>query len=250
MMLSRQMNWLKTGPAGTIGSRQREELEQMSRPKALLAWSSGKDSAWALEVLRDSGEVEVAGLLTTITGPFDRVSMHGVRSELLEAQAERLGLPLRRILIPHPCSNDAYETALRDVLLSAKSGGVSCVVHGDIFLGSVRAYREEKLASIGMSALFPLWGRDTGELAGEMIEGGLQAYVTCIDPRKVPRELAGRLFDKELLAALPEHVDPLGERGEFHTFAFDGPMFPAPIRVRPGQTVEREGFLFTDLVSS
>lgn len=220
----------------------------MDRPKALLAWSSGKDSAWALHVVRQTGEVEIAGLLTTITGPYNRVSMHGVRVELLEAQARSLGLPLQRILIPVPCPNEAYESAMRETLEAAKSGGVTCVVHGDINLVSVRKYREEKLAGVGMNALFPLWGCDTGELAREMIGAGLRACITCLDPRKVPREMAGREFDRELLAALPEHVDPLGENGEFHTFAFAGPMFTSPIAVQPGETVEREGFVFTDLV--
>lgn len=220
----------------------------MSRPKAWIAWSSGKDSAWALHLVWQAGEVEVAGLLTTITEPYSRVSMHGVRVELLEAQARSLGLPLHQIMIPDPCPNEVYESALRDMLENAKAGGVTCIVHGDINLVDVRKYREEKLAGIGMSALFPLWGCDTGELAREMIAAGLRAYITCLDARKVPRELAGREFDQELLAALPEHVDPLGESGEFHTFATEGPMFSRPIKVRVGETVEREGFVFTDLM--
>ena len=220
----------------------------MTKSKALLAWSSGKDSAWALHVVREAGEVEVTGLLTTITGPFGRISMHGVREELLEAQAASLNLPLHKITIPHPCSNEAYESALRGALEEAKEAGVTAVVHGDIFLQSVRDYREKRLAQIGMVALFPLWGRDTHELADEMVEGGLRACVTCLDPRHMPREFAGRVFDAGFLADLPERVDPLGERGEFHTFCFDGPVFSAPVRIIPGETVEREGFVFTDLL--
>jgi uncharacterized protein (TIGR00290 family) len=220
----------------------------MAKLKTLLAWSSGKDSAWSLHVLRQAGEVEVTGLLTTITGPFGRVSMHGVRAELLEAQAASAGLPLRKIVIPHPCSNEAYESALRCALEEAKGAGVTAVVHGDIFLQSVRDYREKRLGEIGMEALFPLWGRDTRELAGEMVEGGLRAYVTCLDPRHLPRGMAGRVFDAEFLADLPERVDPLGERGEFHTFCFDAPVFSSPIPVVPGETVERDGFVFTDVL--
>ncbi len=220
----------------------------MAKLKALLAWSSGKDSAWALHLLQQAGEVEVTGLLTTITGPFDRISMHGVRVELLEAQAASLGLPLHMIRIPHPCSNEAYEAALRSTLEEAQGAGVSAVAHGDIFLQSVRDYREKRLAEIGMEALFPLWGRETRELAGEMVRGGLMAYVTCLDPRHMPREFAGRVFDAEFLADLPQRVDPLGERGEFHTFCFDAPVFFSPIAVERGETVEREGFVFTDLL--
>jgi uncharacterized protein (TIGR00290 family) len=215
--------------------------------KALMAWSSGKDSAWALHLVREAGEVEVAGLLTTVTAPYERVSMHGVRTELLELQALRLALPLHKILIPAPCPNEAYESAMRAILEEAASGGVTAVIHGDIFLRSVRDYREKRLAEIGMKALFPLWGMDTARLAREMLEGGLEAYVTCLDPRKMPRELAGRRFDLEFLAALPERCDPLGERGEFHTFCSNAPGFLSPVPVITGETIEREGFLFTDL---
>jgi len=220
----------------------------MTKIKALLAWSSGKDAAWALHATRQSTEVEVIGLLTTITGPFKRISMHGVRTELLEAQALSTGLPLHKIIIPHPCPNEAYESALRETLEKARKEGVTHVIHGDIFLQSVRDYREKRLAETGMSALFPLWNKDTGKLADEMVNAGLKAYITCIDPRKVPREMAGRSFDSDFLSELPERVDPLGERGEFHTFCFDGPMLSSPIPVTPGETVEREGFLFTDLL--
>ncbi len=219
----------------------------MKKEKALLTWSTGKDCAWALHVLSQSREVEVVGLLTTITGPYERVSMHGVRTELLEAQARRLLLSLRKIIIPSPCSNEAYESAMGECLAAARDEGVRAVVHGDIFLESVRKYREEKLAQIGMKALFPLWGADTAQLAREMIAAGLKAYLTCLDPRHLPREFAGRLFDESFLADLPKTVDPLGEHGEFHTFCFDAPVFSSPIPVTPGQIVEREGFVFTDL---
>jgi len=220
----------------------------MAKPKVIIAWSSGKDSAWALHVIRQEGRFEVAGLLTTITEPYDRVSMHGVRTELLEAQARSLGLPLHKIMIPSPCSNDAYERAMGVTLSRLKVEGVNRVVHGDLFLQSVRDYREKKLSEVGMEALFPLWGRDTGELAREMIAGGLKARVSCLDPRKTPRALAGHLFDEEFLSKLPERTDPLGERGEFHTFCFGGPMFSEPIPISVGETVEREGFVFTDIV--
>jgi uncharacterized protein (TIGR00290 family) len=219
----------------------------MAKQKALLAWSSGKDSAWALHVLRQAGEVEVVGLLTTVTEAYDRVSMHGVRTGLLRAQAASLGLPLHKIMIPSPCSNEQYERAMGVTLSRLKVEGVRAVVHGDIFLESVRKYREEKLSGIGIEALFPLWSADTAQLAKEMVKGGLKAYVTCLDPRHLPREFAGRLFDGEFLSDLPERVDPLGERGEFHTFCFDAPVFSSPIPVTPGETVEREGFVFTDL---
>lgn len=220
----------------------------MKKVKALLAWSTGKDSAWARHVIRQKGEVKVTGLLTTVTGPYDRVSMHGVRTELLEAQAKRLNLPLHKIEIPSPCSNEAYESAMGVTLARLMGEGVRAVVHGDIFLESVRRYREEKLAQIGMNALFPLWGADTAKLAREMVGAGLRAYVTCLDPRHLPREFAGRVFDESFLADLPERVDPLGERGEFHTFCFDAPVFSSPIPVTPGETVKREGFVFTDLL--
>jgi len=201
-----------------------------------------------LHVLRQADEVEVVGLLTTVTEAYDRISMHGVRSELLEVQANRLGLPLHKIMIPSPCSNAHYEKAMGVTLSRLKVEGVRAVAHGDIFLESVRKYREEKLSEIGMKALFPLWGADTAKLAREMVESGLKAYVTCLDPRHLPREFAGRLFDGKFLSDLPERVDQLGERGEFHTFCFDAPVFSSPIPVTPGETIEREGFVFTDLV--
>jgi uncharacterized protein (TIGR00290 family) len=220
----------------------------MQRPKAWMAWSSGKDSAWALHVERTSRAVEIVGLLTTITEAFGRASMHGVRESLVEAQAGALGLPLHRVHIPSPCPNEVYDAAMRAALERAGAEGVTQVVFGDIALQDVRAYREERLREVGMEARFPLWMRETVSLAREMVGGGLRAYVTCIDPQKLPRETAGRAYDESLLASLPQGVDPCGENGEFHTFVWDGPMFAGPIDVRVGETVERDGFVFTDLL--
>lgn len=217
-------------------------------PRAWLAWSSGKDSLWALHLARESGEVAIVGLLATITDPYGRVSMHGVRESLVEAQAAALGLPLHLVRIPSPCSNEEYEERMARAMEEARRLGVTHVVFGDVRLADVRAYREERLGSVGMEAAFPLWGRDSRALAEEIIAGGVRAVVTCLDPRTTPRELAGREFDGELLRQLPDEVDPCGENGEFHTFAWDGPGFAVPIAVEVGETVERDGFVFTDVV--
>jgi uncharacterized protein (TIGR00290 family) len=216
--------------------------------KTLLAWSSGKDSAWALHALRQAGDVEVVGLLTTVNETHDRVAMHAVRRSLLEAQAEAAGLPLEVVPIPHPCPNEAYEAAMGKAMDGARRRGVQAVAFGDLFLEDIRRYREERLAGTGVVPLFPLWKRPTRELAEEMIASGLHATLTCVDPRALPPAFAGRAFDRDLLDALPQGVDPCGERGEFHTFAWDGPMFRQPIRVKSGDRVEREGFVFADLV--
>ena len=220
----------------------------MARPRAWIAWSTGKDSAWALHVARRRDELEVVGMLATVTEDYGRVSMHGVREELLEAQARATGLPLHRVHIPTSCSNEVYEEAMRRAMHVAGAEGVSRVIFGDVFLEGVRTYREERLTEVGMEASFPLWMRDARKLAREMIDGGLRAIVTCLDPRKLPRELAGRSYDEAFLDALPEAADPCGENGEFHTFAWDAPVFDRPIEVRVGETVERGGFVFTDLV--
>lgn len=220
----------------------------MAKPKAWAAWSSGKDGAWALHVARERGEVEVTGLLTTVTEDYGRVSMHGVREELLTAQAESVGLALHVVRIPSGCTNEMYQEKMRACMLEAKSEGVSEVIFGDLFLEDVRAYREKNLAEVGMTARFPLWGRDTTEFAREMIAGGARGYVTCLDPKVMPRELAGRPYDEALLSALPEGVDPCAERGEFHTFVWDGPVFSGPVEVELGETVERGGFVFTDVL--
>jgi len=222
----------------------------MAQPKAWMAWSSGKDSAWALHVARQRDDVEIVGLLTTVTDAYSRVSMHGVREDLLIAQAEATNLPLHRVRIPAPCPNEVYEFEMRIALESAARDGVTHVVFGDLFLEDLRAYREAQLARIGMVGVFPLWRRDTTALAREMIDGGLKAHLVCVDPRRMPRHLAGRAFDDALLADLPPDVDPCGENGEFHTFAWDGPMFAQAVTVAVGETVEREGFVFADLVSA
>lgn len=219
----------------------------MSKPRAWVCWSSGKDSAWALHVARQQGEVEVVGLLTTITAPFGRVSMHGVREEIVAAQAEAAGLPLFQARIPSPCSNADYENAMRGALEEARRQGVSRMIFGDLFLEDVRAYREAQLASTGVRPMFPLWKCPTRELAETMIAAGVVARVTCVDGRKMPRELAGQVFDRSFLARLPEGTDPCAERGEFHTCVVAGPMFARPIPVEVGETVEREGFVFADL---
>ena len=220
----------------------------MPKPRAWIAWSSGKDSAWALHVVRQAGELDVVGMLCTLTESYDRVSMHGVRAELVAAQARAAGLGLHRVLIPAPCPNEAYEAAMARALEAAKAEGVTQVIFGDLYLEDVRAYREERLAPTGIAPAFPLWGMETGALSREMVSGGLRAIVTCVDPRTCPRDLAGREYDGAFLDALAPGVDPCAENGEFHTFAFAGPMFAEPIPVRPGRTVEREGFVFADVL--
>jgi uncharacterized protein (TIGR00290 family) len=220
------------------------------KPKALLAWSSGKDSAWSLHVLRAQGEVEIVGLLTTINEAFDRVAMHAVRTELLRAQADAADLPLWPVLIPWPCSNAQYEAAMNGAMARARADGIAHVAFGDLFLEDVRRYREERLAPTGITPLFPIWGTPTDALARRMVDGGLRARLTCVDPKSLDARFAGREFDAALLAELPASVDPCGERGEFHTFAYDGPMFRRPVPVRGGEVVTRDGFVFADLFSA
>ncbi|HVU51775.1 MAG TPA: ATP-binding protein [Polyangia bacterium] len=218
------------------------------KPRALLAWSSGKDSAWALHVLRARGDVEVVGLLTTLNQAFDRVAMHAVRGELLRAQAAAAGLPLIEVPLPWPCSNEAYEAAMGAALAAARAEGITAVAFGDLFLEDIRRYREERMAATGLRPLFPLWGEPTDALARRMLAGGLRARLTCVDPRQLAPSFAGRELDAALLAELPPSVDPCGERGEFHTFAYAGPMFERPVAVRVGEVVERDGFVFADLL--
>lgn len=221
----------------------------MRKQRVLLSWSSGKDSAWALEVLRQSDQVEPVGLLTTLNGEFDRVAMHAVRRGLLEAQAERAGLPLQTTPLPWPCSNDAYEAAFRTSLAEARERlGATHIAFGDLFLEDVRAYRERLLMGSGIAPLFPLWGEPTDGLALRMVASGVRAIVTCVDPRQLPASFAGRTFDRALLDDLPPGVDWCGEAGEFHTFVCDGPMFSAPIAIEAGEVVERDGFVFADLL--
>lgn len=217
-------------------------------PKALLSWSSGKDSAWTLHVLRRRREVEVVGLLTTINEVHDRVAMHAVRVSLLQAQAKAVGLPLWPVPIPSPCTNQDYEAAMRLVVGNAVAAGVTVLAFGDLFLEDVRRYREAQLAGTGLTPLFPLWGMPTDLLANDMIAAGLKARLTCVDPKQIDGRFAGRDFDARLLAELSVGVDPCGERGEFHTFAYDGPMFSAPVSVRNGEVVTRDGFTFVDLL--
>ena len=216
--------------------------------RTLLSWSTGKDSAWALHVLRRRPDVTVVGLVTTINAAFGRVAMHGVRRALLEAQAEAAGLPLHVLEIPYPCPNADYERIMGAFVAEQAAAGVAAMAFGDLFLEDIRRYREAKLVGTGIAPLFPLWGIDTGRLAREMIAGGLEAYVTCVDPQKLPASFAGRRFDLGLLADLPADVDPCAENGEFHTFACAGPMFPRPIAVKTGEVVTRDGFVFCDLV--
>jgi len=220
----------------------------VTRARVLLAWSSGKDSAFALHVLRKRDDVEVVGLLTTVNETHDRVAMHAVRRTLLEAQAAAAGLPLTLVRIPHPCSDVAYEAAMGRALEEARASGVVGVAFGDLFLEDIRRYREEKMAGTGLRLLFPLWGRPTAGLAREMLDAGLKARITCVDPRVLAGSFAGREFDLPLLADLPAGVDPCGENGEFHTFAWDGPMFGRPVPVRGGEVVARDGFVFADLL--
>ncbi|MGH9067942.1 MAG: ATP-binding protein [Acidimicrobiales bacterium] len=220
----------------------------MSRPRAWMSWSSGKDSAWALDALRTQGEVEVIGLLTTVNQVADRVAMHGVRRQLLEAQAARVGLALHVVELPSPCSNEAYQQRMAAAVEAALGEGVSRMAFGDLFLADVRAYREAMLAGTGIEPLFPLWGRPTRDLAGEMVRGGLRAVVTCVDPAQAPARLAGRWYDHDLLSELPAGVDPCGENGELHTFVVDGPGFSSPVEVVAGEAVERDGFVFADLL--
>jgi len=222
----------------------------MAKPKVLMAWSSGKDSAWALHELRRAGEVEVAGLLTTVTADHQRVSMHAVREALLTAQAEALGLPCQVVRIPAACTNEVYEREMAAALAAARAAGVTQVAFGDLFLEDVRDYRLSRMAGTGIEPIFPLWGRDTARLAREMVAGGLRATLTCLDPRRVDRALAGRTFDEALLAALPAGADPCGENGEFHTFVSAGPMFRAQLAIEVGEIVERDGFVFADVVAA
>lgn len=214
--------------------------------KTWLSWSSGKDSAWALQVLRQSTEYAVTGLFTTINGAFNRVAMHGVRVELLRLQAQAVGLPLYPIEIPYPCSDEQYDYAMTDFVMLARSEGVRCMAFGDLFLQDVRRYREERMVGTGIEPVFPLWGKPTRSVLDEMLAGGLRSCLTCVDPRVLPAEFAGRELTLELIESMPPTIDPCGENGEFHTFVFDGPMFTQPLDVELGDVVERDGFVFAD----
>jgi uncharacterized protein (TIGR00290 family) len=217
--------------------------------KVLLSWSSGKDSAWALNVLRQRDNLEVVGFLTTFNEAFDRVAMHAVRRELVEAQAAAAGLPLVPVMLPYPCSNEIYEERMKVALAEAKSKGVTHVAFGDLFLEDIREYRLRLLEGTGLEPLFPIWttAEDTPDLARQMLDAGLQAILTCIDPKQLDKKFVGRQYDEQFLAELPTGVDPCGERGEFHTFCYRCPQFQTEILVTVGDVVEREGFWFADL---
>jgi uncharacterized protein (TIGR00290 family) len=218
------------------------------KPKAWLAWSSGKDSAWSLHVMRQRGDIEIAALLTTVNQKYQRVAMHAVRESLLEAQAAAAGLPLIKVQIPSPCPNEAYESAMAKAMDRARDEEVTHVVFGDLFLEDIRKYREDNLAKCAMTPVFPLWLKPTRQLANEMIASGLRAYLTCVNPKKLEGKFAGRAFDEELLAEFPASVDPCGENGEFHTCVVAGPMFASAIPVDAGEIVERDGFVFADFL--
>jgi len=218
--------------------------------RILLSWSSGKDSAWSLHVLRQRAEYEVVGLLTTFNVVADRVAMHAVRRDLVERQAEAAGLPLWAVPLPWPCTNERYEALMAQTCAKAVAEGIEGVAFGDLFLEDVRAYREKQLKDTGLQPIFPVWGLPTRALAQEMIASGTRAKLTCIDTAKLDRSFVGREFDEELLSALPEEVDPCGERGEFHSFVYAGPMLKAVLPIAVGDTVVRDQFVFADLLSS
>jgi uncharacterized protein (TIGR00290 family) len=218
------------------------------RPKALISWSSGKDSAFALHEVRRGGEFDVVGALTTVSETFARVSIHGVRQEILRAQCDAAGLPPRIVPIPYPCPNEVYEARMGEAVARAAQDGITHLIFGDLFLADIRAYREQKLAGSGITPVFPLWQRPTLPLAQAMIASGMEGYLATVDLKKLPAEFAGRKFDLRLLADLPEGVDPCGENGEFHTCVVAGPIFSHPIPVATGERVERDGYAYCDLV--
>ncbi len=219
------------------------------KQRTLLSWSSGKDSAWSLHVLRQRAEVEVVGLLTTFNKLADRVAMHGVRRQLTDLQAQAVGLPLIPVQLPWPCPNDVYEHAMKSALdVSVKELDIQAVAFGDLFLADIRKYREQQMSAWRLEPLFPIWNLPTAALSKDMVDSGLKAILTCVDPRQCPRTFAGRHYDLDFLDQLPENIDPCGENGEFHTFTFDGPMFQYPVDIVAGEIVERDGFVFADLL--
>jgi uncharacterized protein (TIGR00290 family) len=216
--------------------------------KVLLSWSSGKDSVWALHLLRQQPDIEVAALLTSFNSAAGRVAMHAVRRALVDAQASRTGIPQWSVDLPWPCSNAEYEERMRGVCQRAIAEGITAVAFGDLFLQDIRDYRERQLQGTGLEPLFPVWEIPTAQLARDMISTGVKAKITCVDPSQVDRAFAGRDFDQALLDSLPPGVDPCGENGEFHTFVYDAPVFSRPIEVRMGEIVERDGFVFADVL--
>jgi uncharacterized protein (TIGR00290 family) len=216
--------------------------------RVALSWSSGKDSAWALQVLKHLPDIEVVALVTTFNCAADRVAMHAVRRRLVEAQAERVGLPLWPVELPWPCSNAVYEDLMSAICRRAVTENIAAIAFGDLFLQDVREYRERQLKGTGLEPLFPIWHLPTADLARDMVREGVKATLTCVDPNKLDRQYAGRDFDAAFLAELPTSVDPCGENGEFHTFAFDAPVFSKPVQIEKGGIVERDGFVFADLL--
>ena len=216
--------------------------------KVLLSWSSGKDSVWALHLLRQQPEIEVAALLTSFNSAADRVAMHAVRRVLVDTQALRTGIPQWSVDLPWPCSNAQYEERMRGVCQRALAEGITAIAFGDLFLQDIRDYRERQLQGTGLEPLFPVWEIPTTKLARDMIAAGVKAKITCVDPAQVDSTFAGRDFDQDLLDSLPHGVDPCGENGEFHTFVYDAPVFSSPIAVSMGEIVERDGFVFADVL--
>ena len=216
--------------------------------KTLMSWSSGKDSAWALYTLQQNPDYEVVGLFCTVNKEYDRVAMHGVRVELLRQQASSIGLPLTLIEIPSPCTNAEYEAIMGGFVEQVKKDNIACFAFGDLFLEDIRHYREANLKGTGITPVFPIWGMPTEALSREMVQGGLKAVITCVDPKQASADYAGALFDGKLLDALPDSIDPCGERGEFHSFVYDGPMFKEPVAITLGEVVTRDGFVFADVL--
>lgn len=216
--------------------------------KTLMSWSSGKDSAWALHTLQQDPNIDVVGLFCTVNKAFERVAMHGVRIELLQRQADSIGLPLEILEIPYPCSNSNYEHIMGKFVRRAQENSIEHFAFGDLFLEDIRNYREEKLKDSGITPIFPIWGIPTEQLSRTMLNGGLRTVITCIDPKQITEDFAGREYDEAFLTSLPENVDPCGENGEFHSFVFDGPMFKEQIDIRVGDIVHRDGFVFADVL--
>ena len=218
------------------------------KPRAYVSWSSGKDCAFSLWQARKAGNLDICGLLTTTNEAVDRVAMHGTRNDLMRRQAAAVGLPVLEVGLPWPCTNEDYASRMLAACATMKSDGVSHVIYGDLFLEDIRAYRDEKMAQAGLTAVYPLWKRDTHQLARDMIAAGLKTVVVCIDPKKLDASFAGRWFDETFLDDLPEGIDACGENGEFHTCVVDGPMFSSPIKVEVGDRVERDGFVYADVI--
>jgi len=216
--------------------------------RVLLSWSSGKDAAWALHVLRDDPGVEVVGLFSSVNERYERVSMHATRAALVARQAAAVGLPLHEVRLPDPCTNEQYREVMGGFVAECRAGGIGCMAFGDLFLEDVRRYREEQLADTGIEPVFPLWGLPTGELADRMLAHGLEAYVSSVDLKKLPVEVAGRRWSRDLIADLPPGTDPCGENGEMHTIVTNGPMFRERIDTTVGEIVERDGFAYADII--